>query len=454
MLKRMEGVGSAGSGQSRHRIGLIPAWLLLSLLLCACTPSPEMNVLGYWLSTQLGTLSPVDPSGPTGSLTGTVVGDEGPIAGASVVVAERTGRPHAAVTDDKGRYRIAGVPVGQYVPAAIAPGYDETAASDSLGVPRLVTIEEGIETESPLLSLEPRVSLDLPDDLATAVQLTFTGMYTATAPFPEDSAAQVLSFKFERDGVVNDTLRVYLPLDTVLGDQVLGDQAPSGDLPLLFFSYPGVVDGWEQVSVAFASQGYGLVAHSPVADWGIDVDEHAMDARIALTLARSGALGPYFRDAPAVALGGSFSSGILNRLLRDMGPKEIGAWVTIGGIGDAFSGAHDFYTGAITVPPAYELVIPAMGNPKTHPAPFLRLSPTYVAGQLPPTLIIHTDADAIIPISQAEDLASALRAADVPVETFYYTDVSHYLQIDDNMTDAARTMFYHILDFAEQYGNE
>ena len=93
-----------------------------------------------------------------------------------------------------------------------------------------------------------------------------------------------------------------------------------------------------------------LVAHSPVANWGIDVDEHAMDARIALTLARTGALGPYFQDAPAVALGGSFSSGILNRLLRDMGRDDISAWVTIGGIGDAFSGAHDFYTGAITVP--------------------------------------------------------------------------------------------------------
>ncbi len=137
-----------------------------------------------------------------------------------------------------------------------------------------------------------------------------------------------------------------------------------------------------------------------------------------------------------------------------MGRDDISAWVTIGGIGDAFSGAHDFYTGAITVPPAYELVIPAMGNPKTHPIPFLRLSPTYVAGQLPPTLIIHTDADAIIPICQAEDLASGLRAAGVPVETFYYTDVSHYLQIDDNMTDAARAMFYHILDFVERYGSE
>ena len=69
-------------------------------------------------------------------------------------------------------------------------------------------------------------------------------------------------------------------------------------------------------------------------------------------------------------------------------------------------------------------------------------------------MIIHTDADTIIPVAQAEEFAVALREAGVPVETFYYSDVSHYLQIDDNMTDEGRAMYYHILDFVEQYGNE
>lgn len=434
-------------GQSRHKFGLIFLWLLLLLLPAACAPSPEMNVIGYWVSRRLGTLNPVEPR-PTGSVVGRVVGQaidgDIPIGGASVVVAERTGRPHVATTDDAGRYRIDNVPVGQYVPAAIAPGYSETAAIDSLGVPRLVSVEEGSVAQAPTLTLQKHVPVGLPDDLAAAVKLTPTDTYTATAPFPEGSVAQVQAFQFERDGVTNDTLRVYLPLGQTLDDA----------LPSLFFSYPGVVDGWEQVSVAYASQGYGVVAHSPIVAWGVDVDEHAMDARIILELAQNGALGPDFKDKQVVALGGSFSSGILNRLLHNVNKGDISAWVTIGGVGDAFSGAHDFYTGVISVPPAYDLVIPAMGNPKIHPAPFLRLSPTYVAGQLPPTLIIHTDADTIIPISQAEDLAAALREADVPVETFYYTDVSHYLQIDDNMTDEARTMFYHILDFVEQYQEE
>ena len=35
---------------------------------------------------------------------------------------------------------------------------------------------------------------------------------------------------------------------------------------------------WEAVSAAFAAQGYGLVAISPVEAWGVDIDQHARDA--------------------------------------------------------------------------------------------------------------------------------------------------------------------------------
>ena len=59
---------------------------------------------------------------PAGSLTGRVLAGGQPVAGATVVVAERTGAPHAGQTDAAGRYRIAGIPPGQYVPAAVARG--------------------------------------------------------------------------------------------------------------------------------------------------------------------------------------------------------------------------------------------------------------------------------------------------------------------------------------------
>ncbi len=71
-----------------------------------------------------------------------------------MVVAERTGRPHSAKTDEAGRYRIDDVPVGQYVPSAIAPGYDEAVAVDSLGIPRLATVAAGMESEAPTILLK------------------------------------------------------------------------------------------------------------------------------------------------------------------------------------------------------------------------------------------------------------------------------------------------------------
>ena len=259
--------------------------------------------------------------------------------------------------------------------------------------------------------------------------------------------------------MVNDTLRVYLPLGTTDSGELSSEELSSEALVVIShyssFSYPGVVDGWEQVSVAFAAQGYGRGGAFAGGELGHSCRRARNGCTHHFELARTGHTRALLhRRSPrwrwAVVSAAASSTACCVTWIKD----DISAWVTIGGIGDAFSGAHDFYTGAITVPAAYELVIPAMGNPKIHPMPFLRLSPTYIAGQLPPTLIIHTDADTIIPISQAEDLASALRAAGVPVETFYYTDVSHYLQIEDNMTDEARTMFYHILDFVEQYQEE
>jgi acetyl esterase/lipase len=148
-------------------------------------------------------------------------------------------------------------------------------------------------------------------------------------------------------------------------------------------------------------------------------------------------------------MGGSFSSPILHRFLRDEGDAVAG-WANAGGVSNAFSGAADFYAGKITLPPPYELAIPALGPPNLYPLLFLRYSPVYTAGQLPPTLIIHTAADTITPIGQAYELEAALAAAGVPVEVFYYEDVSHYLQIGEDMTAAGVEMFQRILHFAEE----
>lgn len=417
------------------RLWLIP----ICLLLTACAPTPEANVIGYLVGQQLGGNRSAATAVGAGSIRGEVWMEGRPAPGVSVLVAEGTGQPHATTTDAEGRYRIDGVPRGEYVVAAVGPESDEASLSGAWGIPWLARVVEDGETTVPRLIVQRHTAAPLPDNLAAAVHLTAGVPYTASAPFPVGSVAWGQAFTFERAGAVIDTLRVYHPL------------AESAEpLPLIFGVFPGVIDGWEPVSVAFAAAGYTVVAISPSGTRGLDVYAHAEDARVALHLARRGLLGVNVEDAPAVAMGGSFSSAILHRLLRDE-RNQFTAWVTVGGISNAFTGSADFYAGKLDIPDPYGLVIPALGPANVYPVPFLRFSPVYSAAHLPPTLIIHTDADAIIPINQAYQLEAALRAANVPVEVFYYRDVSHYLQIGDDITEAGKAMFGLVLDFVGRY---
>ena len=416
---------------------------LLTSLLFACAPTPEGNVIGYYLADRLGTLKMQEDtaSTATGSLSGRVVNPTGAaIAGATVLVAARTGTPFATQSDAGGYYTLDDVPVGQYVPAAVAPGYDETVPQGWLEIPTLATVNANSDTAMPPIILHPHVATPMPAPLPTAVALTETASYTASTPFPAGAVAQVHAYSFDYAGATIDSLRVYLPLNA----------SADHKLPMLYMIYPTAVDGWESVSVSFAAAGYAFVAISPISDRALAIDEHAQDARVALALARGGHLHPAIAPDEVILLGGSFSSPIQHRLMRDES-ETVAAWITVGGITNAFSGAADFYAGTLEMPPQYKLLIPALGAPNLYPLLFLRYSPVYTAAQLPPTLIIHTTADKVTPINQAYQLEAALKAANVPTEVFYYEDVSHYLQIGDDLTPAGQEMYYLILNFAQQY---
>jgi len=418
--------------------------VLCGAQLAGCRPSPAGNVLGYLVAKQLGTQPPQASTATPGTLIGSVESEDGrPIAGATVIVAEVDGTPHTAVTSADGGYRIDNVPPGQYVPAAVAPGYSEAALEGLLGIPKLMTIRPRETTAAPALVLPVYAPRSLPTNLAEVTRLRQTGAYTATAAFPENAAADVASYIFDYAGATVDTMRLYLPQERPQGARY----------PLLLLVYPSPVDDWQEVSVAFADQGFAVVALSPTAARGTDAEAHAQDARVALSLARAGALGDSIGDNRPVALGGSYSSAVLARLLRAAG-GDLAGWVTLGGLANAFTGAADFYSGRLIVPFPYELLVPALGPPNLYPLAFLAYSPVYYASELPPTLIIHTAADQILPIRQAYDLAAAVKAAGIPLETYYYEDVSHYLGIGENLTDAGREMFYKIVEFVQRYGEE
>ncbi len=408
--------------------------LLAALLLAGCQPSPQANVLGYLLERQFGLLQ--TPPGAPGSIAGRVMAGTTPVAGATVLVAERTGRAHTARTDAAGRYRIEDAPPGRYALAGVAPGLAEGQLTTPDGAPALFTLEPGAAITVADLALAPLTPPLLPPDLASAVNLRQTASYTVTAPFPENATAQARAYAFDHDGVTVESLRLYLPLDAQPGQRY----------PLVIFIAPTAIDDWQNVSAAFAASGYAVVGLAPEPERGVDADAQAGDALIALRLAQTGALGPEIGDDRPVAMGGSYSSAILARLLRLEG-DSLASWVTVGGLADAFAGAEAYYAGQIEMPPQYNLLVPALGPPNRYPLEFLRYSPVFVADELPATLIIHTAADRVLPIDQAYALETATRTAGVPVETFYYEDVSHYLGIGENLTDSGRAMFYRIIDF-------
>ena len=435
------------ASSSVHRATRALALTLLVCFLAGCAPTPEGNVIGYYVARWFGTLdeAAVASAGsidaPGGTLTGRVLDPDGaPIEGAAVVVASRTGTPYAAYTDADGSYAIKGIPPGQYVPAAVAPGYEETVPEGWLHIPWLTTIRAETVTALAPITLVPHHAQPLPAPLPDAVNLRATGSYTATAPFPVGAAAQIHTYSFDYAGATIDSLRVYLPLNA----------APDEQLPTLYMIYPTAVEDWEDVSVAFANAGYAFLAISPSPARELDIDAHAQDARIGLALAREGHLHPALATDEYILLGGSFSSAIQNRLMRDESESVV-AWITVGGISNALSGAADFYSGTLEMPPQYELLIPALGAPNLYPMLLLRYSPVYTAAQLPPTLIIHTAADKVSPIDQAYQLERALNAAGVPTETFYYEDVSHNLPIGEHLTPAGEEMYQLILDFAQRY---
>ncbi len=420
-------------------VRLLPVWLILVLVLAGCAANAQANVLGYLLERRRGLLPPRPYEGPRAGLVGRVVdGATGrPLMGATVVVGERYGTPHWGVTDENGWYAIQGIPPGHYIPAAVAPGYDEAVPRDGLGLPWVVALEPGSQAQAPAIRLPRRVPPPLPAPLPQAVRLEAGEVFPVTAPFPEGARALGQRFRFWYRGIWVDTLRLYRP------------ERLRGDEPLVFAVYPGVIDGWEPVNVAFAHAGFVVVAIGPVGARGVDVDAHAQDARVALALARGGFLGVELAERPAVAVGGSFSSAVLYRLLRDE-RAQFRSWVTVGGIADAFEGAAAFYRGELEIPENYRLVIPALGPANLNPLPYLRYSPVYNPQELPSTLIIHTDADRVLPIQQARALEAALRAAGVPVQVFYYRDVSHYLQIGENITEAGKAMYRQVVAFIRE----
>jgi hypothetical protein len=418
-------------------IAVLSAFLLvcLGLILVSRTPKGNalLNVAEYrlrvvWWSVVGG---PEYDPGQSGGLSGAVWDENGePLAGAVVLVATLRGQVYQARSGKQGRYRIDGVPPGRYIPLAAAWGYEE-----AIREPVPVTaghVHRDLDFRLPRYRSEPVEPTDLqvgPPQLAESA-------------FPTQTIASRTPFTFTLDGLIINGGHLYTPPDVV------------EPLPTLLIVYPSTALNWDAASVALTRERFAVVAVGPDEDRGLDVEGHVRDLRATFKLWQEGRLKPpgsttVLTDRSRwVLMSGSFGSLILFRALRDLPP--VPAIVNVGGVSDAFLVVGSLYSEDLSIPPPYDSAIASMGRPDREPDFFFAFSPIFFAAQLPPTLIVHTYADEVIPYSQATALDLAMTEAGVPHDLLLYQDTTHYLDAY-HPTQATHVVYERIVAFAKEY---
>lgn len=406
------------------------------ILICAGCMSPVTNMVRYAMADGETYLFPASAPG-TGTLQGQVLHGDEPVPRAVVLVAEPEGTPHVTRTDAAGSFVLSGIPPGSYVPIAVAHGFDDDILRNAIGMPRAVYLADGDTIRIPPIQMDRAVLESLAGDVVQTYELTQVQTYEAEAPYPPDAAALVQHWSFRRNDTVNDTLYVYLPRNP-------DDTAQA--YPLLLAIYPGHSLTWEAVSVGFASQGYAVVAMSPLVAYGRDIIEHGADARLALHFAVHGWLDDRIDGRHPLAMSGSYGSAVLNRLIRTT-DEEIAAVVILGGISNAFTGAAAFYAGHLDWPVHLGYILASLGTANVRPSGFMQFAPVYTADAMPPAFLLHTLHDTMVPIEQSYEYAAALEETGVPVQTHYFADQSHYLQVGEDTTDTTQELFALVLDY-------
>lgn len=408
---------------------------LVLLIRFAHTPkgSALLNVAEYRLRIAWWSLigRPEYDLARTGSLSGVVRASDGaPLSDAIALVASVRGHVYQVNSDRRGRYRIDGVPPGRYVPLAAAWGYQETT-----GKP--IQVATGRLTRDVDFTLAPyRPAPVEPYDLHVGAP------QEAASDFPTPLVASRFPFTYDLDGLTVDGGQLYLPPDA------------SGPLPTLFVVYPSAPLNWDATSVALTRDGFAVLAVGPDADRGLDIEGHVRNLRAAIQLWQQGRIRPlgsvasYADRERWVMMSGSFGSLVMFRALRDL--SSVPAMVNVGGVSDAFLAVNSLYSEDLAIPPPYDAAIAVLGRPDQDPAFFFAYSPVFFAERLPPTLIVHTYADEVIPYTQATALAAAMRSAGVPYDLFLYEDTTHYLDAY-NPTQATHRVYERVVAFANEH---
>jgi hypothetical protein len=446
--------GHAAGVEARHRgLGRIllrgvrwfAAWIPASLLLYFATGEDlevvmlrntvERQTFQFWRSVAGDRgLAPR----LTGAMTGRVLHDgRNPIEGANIVVSEINGQVYSATSGLNGQYRLEGIPEGNYLPLAVAPGYRQGTPSD-----RVVTVRPG-QTAEVTFSLSSTEQVEIGAD----TYLTFGGQTTSSVDNPEPSTALRREFSYTRAGTTLPGGLVHEP----------PAEMGAGPFPILLIIFPGEARLWEGITIPLAAKGYVVVSYFPV--HLIDMERDVDDLMLLLKLTADGRLSERGDKNRIALVGGSVSTAYTYLMVRDMAgsdvQKQVKALIQYGGLFDFFQFRKDWEQGEIVVDidiSELEYLLVAFGRPDTRPELYLRLSPRFALGPgtLPPTLLVHSGNDIIVPANQSQIADETLNKWGIPREYLFYANSEHYL--DTSKRDPTQLdMLNKTLAFLERY---
>jgi hypothetical protein len=371
---------------------------------------------------------------PPGAIAGTIQDPElEPVAGALVLVASPLGDTYIATSGADGRYRIAGLPPGRYVPVAGKRGCDDAlhqTCAAGLCYKHAVTVRSDTETKGVDLTLAqatpPQILVD--DSLV----LSPTVLVETAAPLP--GKARRTYFSFEREGLRVDDCYLYEPLE--------GD----GPFPTLLLILPGPVLGWEIVPVPFAAQGFSVLACYPLR--GIDIDQDAADLLTAFEYLKRGRLPSHADPEQLGLIGASYTSLHAYRLLGLTDQVDVAP--VLGGMADGFAFRHDVETGTAHARPPFDQVLIALGFPHSSPELYFKYSVIFRLEGLPPLCLLHGKEDELLPFSQDVLLDQELTRQGMPHDFNTYERLKHNSSIS---ADSASTqqMFQNSLTYLHRF---
>ncbi|MSQ44075.1 MAG: hypothetical protein EXR45_07715 [Chloroflexi bacterium] len=397
---------------------------------------PVRNIMAHDVAGILTAVVPVRIQAVgTGSLRGTVHDDGGrPVPGATLLVAMPDGSVIEARTLADGTWTLTGIPVGRHPVWIGAPGFATVTmfnrADAGITGHLRAWFEPGIEVTSGMADARTSVNVVLapetppipvPDTPETVMDATEA---TLSCERPVASTARRSDVTIPRMGVPSGEIFRYR------ADDNADTSHPVVRRPLLVV-YPGPASQWDCASIPLASAGFEVIAYGPPYTFAIEREIRILRLLLASLgmsdRADRGAESRSVQSRPAI-LAGSYSAIHALRVVQDTGPGIIGAVVLMGPPVDLLDLRHRLETGDYRPPFGLERALIALGVPDREVARHARYSARlHVTATHPPTLVIHSRSDDVVPVAQGEAYLSALRDAGVDAEGMILDGGGHYL---------------------------